>query len=77
MIYRIGASELEVMLELLEDAASTGSLTVSQLERLAGDPMDLVADFRNTEIINVTVLTREHPQANGSGIQSSAKRTHG
>lgn len=76
MIYTIDADALRVMLELLEDAASTGSLSTYQLERLCHDPMDIVRDLKSADIINCSVFAHEHPPVYGAGIQPP-KRTHG
>lgn len=43
MVYRIGAGELQVMLELLR--AHKASLTADQMARLSHDPDNLVLDL--------------------------------
>lgn len=75
MIYVITPKELRVMLQLLEDAASTGSLSTEQLDALTGDPMDLVRDLINAEVFNVSVFARDARKPvedNRTGVLTSA-----
>ena len=77
MIYVIEPDELRVMLELLEESASTGNPSTYQLERLCHDPMDIVRDLKDADILNCTVVAQDHPPVMGTGIQPTAKGKHG
>lgn len=54
--YFINGNELRVMVDLLERAAKSGSLTDDQQKALAYDPMDIVVDLKEHDIYSAHIF---------------------
>lgn len=51
-------AEMRVMIDLLEAACQSRTLTDEQLASLSFDPMDIPITFRDEEIVRVTIVTK-------------------
>ena len=63
--YELTPGEFTVLMQLLEQAATAGTLTPAQQAALSWDARDLVADLRAVPIRRVVVETGAITQSNG------------